>query len=65
VLKQEDFIRAGLVTMGWRFGQSYGGHLAGQMVMHVLCNRVRNGWGSYLQVLEKVPVFMAENELPP
>ena len=32
--------------------------------MHTLANRVRIGWGNYLQVIEGVPKFMAENELP-
>ena len=66
MLRQDDFCKTQLVMMGWRFGQSYaGGHLAGQMVMHALANRVRCGWGAYLQVIECVPTFMAENELPP
>jgi hypothetical protein len=65
-LRQDDFCKTQLVMMGWRFGQSYsGGHLAGQMVMHALANRVRCGWGAWLQVIENVPTFMAENEMPP
>lgn len=52
--------------MGWRFGQQYaGGHLAGQMVMHCIANRVRCGWGSWLEVISRIPLFMAENEMPP
>lgn len=66
MLRSEDFIKAKLVEMGWRFGQSYtGGHLAGQMVMHAIANRVRSGWGSWLEVIARLPNFMAENELPP
>lgn len=66
MLKQDSFIQAHLVTLGHRFTQYYGsGHLGGQMVMHALANRVRIGWGSWLQVIEGVPRFMAENELPP
>jgi hypothetical protein len=66
MLKQDDFNKAKLVELGWRFGQSYsGGHIAGQMVMSVIANRVRTGWGSWLDVISRVPVFMAENELPP
>lgn len=65
MLKQDDFIKAKLVELGWRFSQSYGGgHLAGQLVMHVLANRFRTGWGSWLSILDRVPVFMAEKELP-
>jgi hypothetical protein len=52
--------------MGWRFGQSYGGgYLAGQMVMSVIANRTRCGWGSWLDVMQRVPLYMAESELPP
>ena len=52
--------------MGWRFGQSYGGGpIAGQMVMQAIANRVRAGWGSWLDVIERVPLYMAEAELPP
>ncbi len=66
MLKQDDYVRGKLVEMGWRFGQSYsGGHIAGQMVMQALANRVRAGWGSWLQVIDNIPQFMAENELPP
>ncbi len=39
--------------------------MAAQMVIHALCNRVRCGWGSYLQVIDNIPKFMAENEMPP
>ena len=67
MLKQDDFIKANLVSMGWRFSQSYvgAGHIAGQMIMHALANRVRVGWGSWLQIIDRVPAFMAEKELPP
>lgn len=66
MLKADDFIKTQLVMMGWRFGQVYsGGHIAGQMVMNVIANRVRCGWGSWLDVIERVPSYMAENELPP
>lgn len=65
MLKQDDFVKANLVQMGWRFGQSYaGGHIAGEMIMQVLANRVRQGWGNWLQVIDRVPAFMAEREMP-
>lgn len=35
------------------------------MIMHTIANRVRVGWGSWLQVLDRLPAFMAENEVPP
>ena len=66
MLKQDLYVQAKLVEYGWRFGQSYGGgHIAGQMVMHALANRVRLGWGSWLRILDTVPEYMALNELPP
>jgi hypothetical protein len=65
MLKQDDYQKAKLVECGWRFGKPYGGYKAGQLVMHTLMNRVRVGWGSnILQVIDAVPKFMAENELP-
>jgi hypothetical protein len=67
VLKQDDLVKGQLVITAWRFSQSYntGGHLAGQMIMSTLANRVRCGWGSWLGVIETIPNHMAENELPP
>jgi hypothetical protein len=35
------------------------------MVMNVLANRFKAGWGPYLSIIENVPNFMAESELPP
>jgi hypothetical protein len=66
VLTQDQYIKGRLVELSWRFSKSYigAGHIAGQMIMHTLANRVRVGWGSYLQVIDRVPSFMAEKELP-
>lgn len=67
MLKQEDYIKGQLVNMAWRFAALYniGGHLAAQKIMHALANRVRAGNGSWLQVIDRIPMYMAENELPP
>lgn len=65
MLKSDDFIKGQLVCMGWRFSQVYGGFVPGQMVMSAIANRVRGGWGSWLEVIERVPDNMAESELPP
>ena len=66
MLQQDAFIKSQLVSYGWRYGQLYGGgHLAGTLVMQALANRVRRGFGSWLQVLESVPNYMAEHEMPP
>jgi hypothetical protein len=65
MLKQDDYIKAKLVETGWRFAVSYGGgHMAGQLVMWCIANRVRAGWGSWLQMLDAVENFMAENAIP-
>jgi hypothetical protein len=54
------------VQVGIRYGTLYGGgHLAGTMVMQAIANRTRQGWGSWLQVIQNMPQFAAENELPP
>ena len=66
MLQQDNFVKSQLVSYGWRYGQLYGGgHLAGTLVMQALANRVRRGFGSWLQVLESVPLYMAEHEMPP
>ena len=65
MLKQDDYIKSRLVEVGWRFGKRYGGHMAGQLVMHAIANRVRVGWGSWLQVIDSIPNVMAEENLPP
>lgn len=65
MLKPDDFCKAHLATLGWRYSQVYGGYVYGQMVMSAIANRVRFGWGSWLEVIENVPLYMAENELPP
>jgi hypothetical protein len=65
-LKPEDYLKSQVVEVAWKFGQSYNsGHLAGLMVMNVLSNRFKAGFGSYLSILETIPNFMAENEIPP
>jgi hypothetical protein len=66
LLKQDDVVKTQLVLTGWRFGQLYSaGFIGAQMVMSTIANRVRAGWGSYLVVIERIPLHMAENELPP
>lgn len=64
MLRPDDFCKSQLVLTGWRFGKEYGGHLAACMVMGTLANRVRLGWGSWLEVLERIPVLSAEENIP-
>jgi len=53
------------VEVGWRFSRSTGGPIAGQIIMNIVANRVRLGWGNWLQTIDSIPKYMAENEMPP
>lgn len=64
MLRQDDFQKAQLVLTGWRWGREYGGHLASCMVMGCIANRVRLGWGSWLEVLDRIPEYSAQAQLP-
>jgi len=65
LLKQDDYVKGRLVEMGWRWCTKYnGGYMAGQMIMSTLANRVRCGWASWLETIDRIPQYMAENELP-
>jgi len=64
MLRQDDFQKSQLVLTGWRWGQEYGGHLAACLIMSCIANRVRLGWGSWLEVLDRIPAFSAQNEIP-
>lgn len=64
MLRQDDFNKSQLALVGWRHGREYGGHLASLMVMSCLANRVRAGWGSWLEIIERMPTFSAENTQP-
>lgn len=64
MLRQDDFLKAQLVTAGWLHGKEYGGHLASCMVMATLMNRVKAGWGTLLEVIERIPMYAATTELP-
>lgn len=64
MLRQTDFEKAQLVLTGWRYGKEYGGHLPAMMIMGCLANRVRCGWGSWLEVIERIPNFAADNIIP-
>lgn len=66
MLKQDQYAMALLVSIAWRYSQCYvGGHLAGQMIIHTIMNRHRAGHGSLLEVIDNVPKYIAENEMPP
>ena len=64
MLRQDDYIKSHLVTLGYNCGKEYGGHLAPCMIMSCVANRVRLGWGSWLDVINTVPKYAAEENLP-
>lgn len=64
MLRQDDFQKSQLVLTGWRWGKEYGGHWAACMIMSCIMNRVRLGWGTVLEVLDRIPTFAAQQELP-
>lgn len=64
MLRQDDFQKGQLVLHGWRWGKEYGGHLASCMIMSCLANRVRVGWGNWLEVLDRIPTYSAQIEMP-
>lgn len=59
MLRQDDFIKSQLVLFGWRQGKEYGGHHVPNMIMSVLANRVKAGWGTWLEVLDHVDRYAA------
>lgn len=64
MLRQDDAIKALLVFEGWRQGLEYGGHIASCMIMSCLSNRVRSGWGSWIETIYRIPAFSALHEQP-
>jgi hypothetical protein len=64
MLRQDDFQKSQLALTGWRWGKPYGGHLASCMVMSCLMNRVRLGWGTTLEVLDRIPNYAAVTDMP-
>lgn len=64
MLRQDDYQKTKLVEAGWRWGKEYGGYRAACMIMWCLANRVRLGWGSWLDVIDSIPRFAAQTEIP-
>lgn len=62
-MRQDDFCRSMVVLEAWRWGKDYGNQPC-QMVAGCLMNRVRLGWGSPLDVLQRLPRFAPTLELP-
>jgi hypothetical protein len=63
MLRQDDFVKSLLVLEAWRQGKDFGQQPI-LMVLGCLANRQRLGWGSFFDVLQKVPKFSATLEQP-
>ncbi len=59
MLRQDDWIKAHIVTFAWRQGAEYGGWKSAAMIMSVLANRVKAGWGSWIEVYQSIPKYAA------
>ena len=66
MLRIDDFVKSQLVLVGWQYGQMYdtGGHMCACLVMSCIANRVRAGYGDWLDVIEKIPLYAAEKTAP-
>lgn len=64
MLRQDDYQKAKLVETGWRWGKDYGGHLGACIIMSCIMNRVRAGWGTTIEMLDKIPNYAATTETP-
>jgi len=64
LLRQDDYQKSQLVTVGWKHGKEYGGHLAPCIIMSCLANRQKLGWGTWLEILEDVPNKCSTLEQP-
>lgn len=64
MLRPDDFQKSQLVLVSWRYGREYGGYLPALMIMGCLSNRVRCGWGTWLDVIDRIPHFSAEVNQP-
>ena len=64
MLRQDDYLKSQLVEVGWKLGKPYGGWRAAAMIMSCIMNRVRLGWGTLLEVLDRLPNYAATTEVP-
>jgi hypothetical protein len=55
----EVYIKSQLVECGHKYGSHYGGKEACLLILHVLKNRQKAGWGTYLHILDTVEKWHA------
>jgi hypothetical protein len=61
MLRQDQYVKAQLAVEAWRHGHTYGGATAMLLIAHCIANRVRAGWGDWLYVIDRIPLFSAKN----
>lgn len=66
MVRPDDVIKSQLVLVAWRYSNMYqlGGHLGAELIMGCLAERQRRGWGNWFEIIERIPVFAAEYEVP-
>src|SRR5271166_4723806 len=64
MLRPDALLKSLIVLEAWRQGQGFGNQQIPMMVAGCLSNRVRLGWGHWLEVLQRLPRFSATLEQP-
>jgi hypothetical protein len=66
MLRVDDFQKSQLVLIAYKYSLMYGqgGHLLAEIIMSCIMNRVKRGWGTLLEVIDRIPMYTAENEVP-
>jgi hypothetical protein len=64
LLRPDDYNKSQLVLASWRHGKVFGGHLGSCLIMSVLANRQKVGWGSWGEVIHNIPKYSATIEQP-
>lgn len=64
MVRQDDFLKSLLALTAWQHGREYGGYLPTCMIMGCIANRVRLGWGSWMEMIERVPAYSAIMNMP-
>lgn len=57
--RTDEYIRSHMLFTAWKYGQHYGGTPAMTNILHVLKNRQKAGWGTYLHILDTVEKWHA------
>src|SRR5215469_6117307 len=57
--RTEEYIKSQMIELAWKYGQHYGGTPAMINILHILKNRQKAGWGSYLHILDTVDKWQA------